>query len=62
VAEGEGTLFAARTLQRHQLYKAGAQHARDTLVAQGVLEASGGNAQIVDPLLEVWIAAGRRRP
>jgi hypothetical protein len=62
VAEGEGTLFAARTLQRHQLSKAGAQHARDTLVAQGVLEASGGSAQIVDPLLEVWIAAGRRRP
>lgn len=48
-------LFAERTLDRFNLSKGGAQHARDALVRSGQLHEVNGRLQLVDPLLAEWI-------
>jgi hypothetical protein len=50
------SLFAERTLERFNLSKGGAQHARDALVRSGHLQAVGDGWQLTDPLLAEWIA------
>lgn len=48
-------LFAERTLERFNLSKGGAQHARQALVRSGQLHRLGDDWRIVDPLLAEWI-------
>jgi uncharacterized protein len=55
VALDQGPLFGERTLERFNLSKGGAQHARDALVRAGHLHKSGSQLQLVDPLLAEWI-------
>jgi len=50
------SLFAERTLERFNLSKGGAQHARDALVRSGHLQIVGDGWQLTDPLLAEWIA------
>jgi uncharacterized protein len=56
LAVATDSLFAERTLERFNLSKGGAQHARDALVRSGHLQAVGGGWQLTDPLLAEWIA------
>jgi hypothetical protein len=51
------SLFAERTLERFNLSKGGAQHARDALVRSGHLQIVGDGWQLTDPLLAEWIAS-----
>ncbi len=55
-ALSDDSLFARRTLERFNLSKGGAQHARDTLLHSGHLRSVGGAIHLVDPLLGEWIA------
>lgn len=48
-------LFSESTLDRFNLSKGGAQHARDALARSGHLHKAGKRWQLVDPLLEEWI-------
>jgi len=58
---GGGTLYGAGTLARFRLTKSAAQYARRALVKKGELEDEPrGAPRLVDPLLEAWIASGRR--
>ncbi len=59
LAQGDASLFSARTLEAFGLTKGGAQGGLRGLAARGdVQQASGGRPLIVDPLLERW---ARRR-
>ena len=49
------SLFNQRTLERFNLSKGGAGHARDTLVHEGHLHSIGPDLQLVDPLMGEWI-------
>lgn len=54
-------LTARATLQTHQIGKASALSARDSMVAVGDLtEPGAGSARFTDPLYARWIAQGRR--
>jgi hypothetical protein len=54
-------LTAQATLQTHQIGKASALSARDSMVAAGELtEPGAGSARFTDPLYARWIAQGRR--
>lgn len=55
VALGGDPLFSERTLERFNLSKGGAQHARDALVRSGQLHKFGSRWQVIDPLLAEWI-------
>ena len=57
---GGGTsLYAKSTLERFRLAKGTARDVRATLLRRGELERKGRDgAQIVDPLLDAWIASG----
>jgi hypothetical protein len=61
-AWGEGgALYARETLARFGLSKSALQYARRSLLKKGELEQiDPGNVRLVDPLLEAWIASGRR--
>jgi hypothetical protein len=50
------SLFNRRTLDRFNLSKGAAQHARDKLAQMGHLHQLDGEWQLVDPLLGEWIA------
>lgn len=50
-----GPLFGEATLERFNLSKGGAQHARDALARAGHLHKVADRWQLVDPLLEEWI-------
>jgi hypothetical protein len=49
------SLFNKRTLNRFNLSKGAAQHARDKLAHVGHLHQMDGHWQLVDPLLAEWI-------
>lgn len=55
LALGLGPLFGEATLERFNLSKGGAQHARDSLARAGHLHQVGDRWQLVDPLLAEWI-------
>jgi uncharacterized protein len=55
IALGRDSLFAERTLERFNLSKGGAQHARDALTRAGQLHKVADRWQLVDPLLAEWI-------
>jgi hypothetical protein len=55
LALGREPLFSERTLERFNLSKGGAQHARDALARSGQLQKAGERWQLVDPLLAEWI-------
>ncbi|HEX5527061.1 MAG TPA: hypothetical protein VFX44_07675 [Solirubrobacterales bacterium] len=55
LAFGGESLFNQRTLNRFNLSKGAAQHARDKLAQMGHLHQIGGEWQLVDPLLAEWI-------
>ncbi len=55
IAHGEERIFRRQTLERFNLSKGGAQHARDKLAHMGHLHAVDGEWQLVDPLLAEWI-------
>jgi uncharacterized protein len=58
---GQGrTLYAKDTLDRFKLGKSAAQYASRALTKRGELEEVDGVLRLVDPLLEAWIASGRR--
>jgi hypothetical protein len=50
-----GPVFGARTLERFNLSKGGAQHARDALAHAGHIQRMGESWQPVDPLLARWV-------
>lgn len=52
---GAESLFNRRTLDRFELSKGAAQHARDRLAQMGHLHQVDGRWQMVDPLLAEWI-------
>lgn len=55
IALSRDSLFAERTLERFNLSKGGAQHARDALARAGHLHKVADRWQLVDPLLAEWI-------
>lgn len=55
IAFGSESLFNQRTLNRFNLSKGAAQHARDKLAQVGHLHQIDGQWQVVDPLLAEWI-------
>jgi uncharacterized protein len=55
LALGRDPLFSDRTLNRFNLSKGGAQHARDALAKRGHLHRVGDGWDLVDPLLTEWI-------
>jgi uncharacterized protein len=60
---GEGdSLYAGATLERFRLSKGTARDVSRDLLRSGDLMATngGGSLELVDPLLEAWIASGRR--
>lgn len=62
LASGERSIFSERVLARFKLSKGSVAGIRNGLLAQGDLEARDGELRVIDPLLEVWIANGRRPP
>lgn len=52
---GAGSLFSEGTLNRFNLSKGAAQHARDKLARMGHLQTVNGEWHLVDPLLGGWI-------
>jgi hypothetical protein len=56
LAVGDAPLFAARTLERFNLSKGGAQHAREALAHSGHIQQLDGAWRPVDPLLAYWAA------
>lgn len=48
-------IFAARTLERFNLSKGGAQHAREALAHEGHIQQLNGTLMPVDPLLARWV-------
>jgi uncharacterized protein len=60
---GQGdSLYSASTLSRFKLTKGTARDVRRALLRRGDLEEADGSVRLVDPLLEAWIASGRRPP
>jgi uncharacterized protein len=58
---GGSSLYAKSTLERFRLSKGTARDVRGALLRRGEIErAAKGRVRIVDPLLEAWIATGRR--
>jgi len=58
---GQGrTLYAKDSLNRFKLSKSAVQFSSKNLVKKGELEDVDGVLRLVDPLLEAWIASGRR--
>ncbi|MQA73473.1 MAG: hypothetical protein GEU88_03830 [Solirubrobacterales bacterium] len=58
---GGSSLYAKSTLERFRLSKGTARDVRGALLRRGEIEHAGqGRVRIVDPLLEAWIATGRR--
>ena len=55
-----GTLYAKGTLSRFNLNKSTAQYSSRSLVRKGELEQGEDGLRLVDPLLDAWIASGRR--
>jgi hypothetical protein len=55
VAMSPDPLFGKRTLERFNLSRGGAQHAREKLAHVGHLHSVDGEWQLVDPLLAEWI-------
>jgi uncharacterized protein len=55
LALGRDSLFSRRSLERFNLSKGGAQHARDALARAGQLHEVSGRWRLVDPLLAEWI-------
>lgn len=60
LAAGDQSLFARATLERFNMTKSGAQHARDQLVRAGDLRKVGRAAFLVDPLLGEWVRSWHR--
>jgi uncharacterized protein len=59
---GGDTLFSHDTLERFKLKRATARDTRDALLRAGELERDeSGGVRLVDPLMEAWIASGRRQ-
>jgi uncharacterized protein len=58
---GGASLYAKSTLERFRLSKGTARDVRAALLRRGEIERGGRHGvQLVDPLLEAWIASGRR--
>lgn len=57
---GGSSLYARDTLSRFKLSAGTARDLRAVLLRRGDLEEESGTVRIVDPLLEAWIASGRR--
>lgn len=55
LATGMDPLFSERTLERFNLSKGGAQHARTALARSGHLHKMSDRWQLVDPLLAEWL-------
>jgi uncharacterized protein len=55
------SFYGVETLTRFRLSRGTARDVRHALVRNGDLEEVDGTVRIVDPLLEAWIASGRRR-
>ena len=55
-----GSFYGAETLARFRLTRGTARDVRHALLRSGDLEESDDGVRIVDPLLEAWIASGRR--
>ena len=55
-----GSFYGAETLARFRLTRGTARDVRHALLRSGDLEESEDGVRIVDPLLEAWIASGRR--
>lgn len=56
LAVGDASLFSARTLERFNLSKGGAQHARDALAHSGHIQQLDDAWRPVDPLLARWVS------
>jgi hypothetical protein len=59
---GGSSFYGSDTLARFRLSRGTARDVRHALVRSGDLEEVDGTVRIVDPLLEAWIASGRRPP
>lgn len=57
---GGETLYSNATLERFKLKRGTARDVTGVLLRQGELEEEGGSLRLVDPVLEAWIASGRR--
>ena len=57
---GGESFYGTDTLARFKLTRGTARDVRRALVHRGDLEEENGSVRIVDPLLEAWIASGRR--
>lgn len=53
-------LLRKGVLERMQLPRSTARDARDRLIAEGLIREVDGKLMVVDPLLAVWVARGRR--
>jgi hypothetical protein len=60
IARGPGQLMRKSVLDELQLARSTARDARDRLVEDGYVQGEGDELEIVDPLLELWIAGGRQ--
>lgn len=62
LASGEQSIFSEKVLSRFGVSRGSVAGIRDALLAEGDIERRDRAFVIVDPLLEVWIANGRRPP
>lgn len=60
IARGPGQLTRKSVLDELQLARSTARDARDRLVEEGYVQGEGDELEIVDPLLELWVATGRQ--
>jgi hypothetical protein len=60
IARGPGFLMKKSVLDEIQLARSTARDARDRLTEEGYVQGEGDELEIVDPLLALWIAAGRQ--
>jgi hypothetical protein len=60
IARGPDLLTAKSVLDELQLARSTARDARDRLIDDGYVQGEGGPLEIVDPLLALWVAAGRQ--
>lgn len=59
LARGPGLLMKKSVLEELQLARSTARDTRERLLEQGYVQGEGDEVEIVDPLLALWIAAGR---
>ena len=59
ISRGPGMLMRKSVLDELQLARSTARDARDRLIDEGYVQGEGDDLEIVDPLLELWIANGR---